>query len=505
MTQTPIHFAGFSDKSLSVPDTELYYRHFPTRYLTQYLEDYVDEHIYDGATLRSRIHLGMRVERVSKVDGVWVVHTVNGKCFTAGKLVDVNGLTSEPSVPNIPGRENFRGLQIHHKDFGQSDLLESSDIHSVVVLGGSKSAADVAYAAAKAGKKVQWIIRKSGTGPPWFVPVYGFGGMSSCSTDPLWTRLMSPLLDSVFAESGIVSRFLYRSWLGRFMFWRFWDAITFVLSYVTDYERANGRQNGFHNLRPDTAMFWSNESTSVDNKADFLDTIARKVHVFREDVTVIHEHSVELCNGLQLEVDALVYATGWKCDMSYFDRSLLAKLGLPMAEADLDDNYQQRWRTLDQQAEAKIDIEMPMLSRNEPHRKPNKQRTPMRLYKSMLPIEDRTIVLLGKTLIAHTFPVAEVTALWAVAALDGKIAFPSVEAMREEVALVVAWSRRRYPSRGWQAMWFPWDLIPFTDMLLKQMGLVSHRDRTWWSDLTTPTASRRLMGLVDEYKRKYGQ
>jgi hypothetical protein len=45
--------------------------------------------------------------------------------------------------------------------------------------------------------------------------------------------------------------------------------------------------------------------------------------------------------------------------------------------------------------------------------------------------------------------------------LDGKIAFPSDEAMREEIALVLAWSRRRYPSRGWQAMWFFLGLGPF--------------------------------------------
>ena len=505
MTQTPIHFAGFSDKPLTVPDAELYYRHFPAKYVTQYLNEHVDEHVYDGKTLQSRVQPGMRVERVSKVDGVWIARTVDGKRFAASKLVDAIGLTSEPSIPDIPGRETFRGLQIHHKEFGQSDLLNSSDIHNVVVLGGSKSEADVAYAAAKAGEKVQWIIRKAGTGPPWFVPVYGFGGMSSCSTDPLWTRLMTPLLASVFAESGIVSRFLHRSWLGRFLFWSFWDLVTFVLSYVTDYERADGRQNGFHNLKPDTAMFWSNESTSVDNKADFLDTIARNVQVFREDVVAIHEHSVELCNGLQVEADALVYATGWRWDMPYFDKSLLAGLGLSMQDRDLDEKYQQHWRTLDQQAEAKIDVQMPMLSRKEPYRKPDTQRTPMRLYKSMLPIEDETIVLLGKTVIAHTFPAAEVTALWAVAALDGKIAFPSVEEMRKEVALVVAWSRKRYPSRGWQAMWFPWDLIPFTDMLLKQLGLVSHRGETWWSDLTTPTSSGRLRGLIEEYKNKYGE
>lgn len=38
-------------------------------------------------------------------------------------------------------------------------------VQRFAVLGGAKSAADVAYASAKAGKKVHWIIRASGNGP----------------------------------------------------------------------------------------------------------------------------------------------------------------------------------------------------------------------------------------------------------------------------------------------------------------------------------------------------
>lgn len=506
MTQTPVDFAEFSDKPLNiVPKAELFYCHFPARHFTQYLQDYVSGHVYDGKTLRSRIQLRTRVDRVSKVDEVWCIHTVGGKQFASSKLVDATGLTSEPKIPEIPGRKKFCGIQTHHKNFGQSGLLNSSAVRNVVVLGGSKSAADVAYAAVKAGKRVHWVIRKSGTGPSWFVPVYGLGGMASCSTHALWTRLMAPLLASVFAEPTRVSRFLYRSFVGQWVFWKFWASVALAVSWLTDYARADGRENCFHNLKPDTGPFWANESTSVDNKPDFADTIAGNVHVWREDVLAVHENAVELSDGSQLDADAIVYATGWKCGMSYFDKSLLLKLGLPVAERELEGKDLQYWEKLDQEAEAKIDVEMPMLSRRGPYWKPNKQCTPLRLYKSVLPIEDHSVVLLGKTVIAHAFPAAEVEALWAVAALDGKILFPSIKAMRKEVALVVAWSRKRYPSRGWQAMWFPWDLVPFTDMLLKQLELSSHRGSTWWGDLTTPTSSHRLKGLVDEYKRRHGE
>jgi hypothetical protein len=91
------------------------------------------------------------------------------------------------------------------------------------------------------------------------------------------------------------------------------------------------------------------KARAFDKKADFSDTIARGVRVFREDVVAIHESSVELGSGLRLEADALVYATGWTCDLSYFETPLLAKLILPMAEAeeDLDEKSQRLWRTLD--------------------------------------------------------------------------------------------------------------------------------------------------------------
>ncbi len=42
-------------------------------------------------------------------------------------------------------------------------MLSSSDKY-ITVLGGAKSAAHMAYACAKAGKSVSWVIRSSGSG-----------------------------------------------------------------------------------------------------------------------------------------------------------------------------------------------------------------------------------------------------------------------------------------------------------------------------------------------------
>jgi hypothetical protein len=64
---------------------------------------------------------------------------------------------------------------MHHIDFGGSDVFTNGRLQHLVVLGGAKSAADIAYSAANAGKTVSWIIRKSGSGPAAFVNAKGIG------------------------------------------------------------------------------------------------------------------------------------------------------------------------------------------------------------------------------------------------------------------------------------------------------------------------------------------
>jgi len=70
------------------------------------------------------------------------------------KLIVASGLTSEPYMPTLPGKEKFDGPIIYQEAFGSSSILNSSDIKSICVLGGGKSSADMIYAAVTAGKKV---------------------------------------------------------------------------------------------------------------------------------------------------------------------------------------------------------------------------------------------------------------------------------------------------------------------------------------------------------------
>lgn len=267
-SQTPVGMAEFSDRPLPDPPTEEdYYGFFPAKYVTKYLEDYADDHVYAGRSLRDRIRFNSHIHAVRKKDGLWVVSALNEKgdgnrvfdwekngspCdFTAPKLMVATGLSSMPKMPDFPNRKAFNGLILHHKDFGQSSFLASSHVQHVCVIGGAKSAADVVYASAKAGKTVSWIVRKNGSGPSALAPAKGSGPYRNAN-ETLYTRMTSLMNPSLFVPEMWVTRFLHQSRIGRKLVAFLWAKIDAKNRRLADYGRPDGRVNGFEKLAPDT-------------------------------------------------------------------------------------------------------------------------------------------------------------------------------------------------------------------------------------------------------------
>ena len=166
---------SFSDVALEVPkDAPKLHDTFEAKYVTQYLENYVDGHVYNGASLRSRIRLNADVRSIEKIGSRWILQ-VDGAIplnIQSGKLAVASGLTSLPVLPKIPHSLDCTAPILHHRDFGvhsKAILAASSVYKNITVLGGGKSAADMVYGSIKAGKKVNWIVRKTGEGPGIFM------------------------------------------------------------------------------------------------------------------------------------------------------------------------------------------------------------------------------------------------------------------------------------------------------------------------------------------------
>lgn len=190
----------------------------------------------------------------------WTIRGVDQKSQTARtfvtpKVMIATGVTSEPNMPHLPGKEAFGVPIIHSEGFGQSAVLTSPDIQNVVVVGGGKSAADMVYACAKSGKSVSWIIRKSGTGPAAFIDIKGRGsGLLAYknAAEIGCTRIMTSLGPSAFTEPTWKSAFPHRNKIGRAIGEKVWQNADRDIRKEANYHGRDESRKGFENLETDT-------------------------------------------------------------------------------------------------------------------------------------------------------------------------------------------------------------------------------------------------------------
>ena len=262
-SQTGLRMTEYSDVPLRLPPKEeTYHDTFQAKHVTTYLESYIDSHVYAGQTIRDRMNFNFVVQSICRdeSDDRWTVRGIDqrsqiARTYLTSKVMVATGVTSEPNMPTLPGKEQFAGSVFHSEGFGQSAVLTSSDIQNIVVVGGGKSAADMVYACAKAGKAVSWVIRKSGTGPAAFIDVKGR------ATGPLayknaaeigCTRMMTTLGPSAFSEPNWKSALLHRSKIGRAFGEKIWRNADRDIRKEANYHGRAETGKGFQNLETDT-------------------------------------------------------------------------------------------------------------------------------------------------------------------------------------------------------------------------------------------------------------
>lgn len=231
---------------------------------------------------------------------------------------------------------------------------------------------------------------------------------------------------------------------------------------------------------------------------DFWDTIARNVQVHRSNVRQMIASAVVLDDGTEIPTDVLLCGTGWDARYPFISEEQANALGLPCDFHQQSPEQRRMWEELTARADEQILRDFPMLATPpEPGRRQGK-RTPARLWAGIASLSDPSIVFLGRVYLANSFRVAEVQAIWATAYLDGTIAQPQIDQARWEVAYMNAFSKWRYPAYGADGLFFFNDLLGYTDKLLRDVGLKSHR-RDWWTDWEAPCLASDLRDTKDEY------
>ncbi|CAN8106323.1 unnamed protein product [Discula destructiva] len=482
--------------------------HIPGATLHRYLTDFAKEF---GVLERMQFH--------SKVENVEALisdcsEIVGWKLMVAGaedtkrsikttKLILATGLTSTPNMPQYKGADKFERPLFHAKDFCRR-ASELQGVKNAVVVGGAKSAYDVAYALAQDGATVDLVIRPNGHGPVWIAPPF---------VTPLKRRL-----DTIFntraltwfspcpwgAEDGYsrIRNFLHGTRLGRFLVDSFWKVLQGDVLDAIRYES----HPELAKMKPWNSAFWIGSGLSILNYDTSLFDLVKqgKIRVHVDNIEQLEPGKVVLCSGDVLEAEGMVCSTGWKKEASIKFTGLEDYgLGLPEAVKETERNI------LNTKADNEVLTMFPRLKAQPQLQFEPKDAEPLRYYRFIVPstmLKARNLAFSGMVSTVSTAVCAATQAAWIVAFLDGKLdrVAESPDEVRQEIMLHTQWGKWRFPcGYGASLPDFVFESLPYVNMLMKDMGLNINRKKSLVKELLEPYAPLDFAGMWGEWVARH--
>lgn len=283
-----------------------------------------------------------------------------------------------------------------------------------------------------------------------------------------------------------------------------------------------------------SSAFWYATSLAILNyPTDFYDFIVSgQVNVYREDISHLSHHTVNLADGTTLDSSAGLVAGAnwsWKPNIDFLPTSIHSDLGISSTEYTSD--QQDFWADLDRRAQEEILEAIPRL-KTAPHRDdikvadPNALTTsngvsrtssadaarlqPFRLFRFLAPPGltaqgDRSIAFAGFTtnLLGHIRN--EIAGLWIYAYMNNKLSadiYPGVGQpdYHYNAALTNRYCKLRFPyGFGSRFPDFVFEQIPWFDVLLRDLGLEARRKGPWWREWFVPYGQSDYRGLTAEW------
>lgn len=485
--------------------------HIPGAVLHRYLTDFAEKF---GILERMQFH--SRVENVEALHSGgpesgpitgWRLTVATGpeegstrrRTVTTAKIILATGLTSTPNLPSYAGAETFGRPLFHAKDFcRRAGELEGA--RRAVVVGGAKSAYDVAYALARGGAAVDLVVRPDGHGPVWIAPRY---------VTPLRRRmdtLLSVRCLTWFSPCpwggedgyGGVRGLLHGTRVGRWVVDRFWAVLQGDVLGAIRYES----HPELAKLKPWNSAFWIGSGLSILNYDTPLFDLVKegKIRVHVDNIDHMEPGKVVLCSGEVLEADGVVCSTGWKKE-STIKFTGLGEVGLGLPEALVESDRIK----LNAKADADVLTMFPRLKDQPQLRFQPKETDPLRYYRFIVPstmLESKNLAFAGMVSTVSTAVCAAVQAAWISAFLDGKLdrIAETPEEVTQEIMLHTQWGKWRYPcGYGASLPDFVFEGLPYVNMLMRDMGINTHRKKSFFKELTEPYTPPDFAGILDEW------
>lgn len=277
----------------------------PAPEIFQYLKDVTDKY-----RLRRKIRFGVELTGATWDDTArrWHVHTKSGE-FEAQFLVSGVGGLHIPQVPTLPGIEKFKGQTWHSAQWNHEYDLRGK---KVAVVGTGASAIQFVPKIAPEVDELTLFQRT----PPWIMP-------KPDHAMPGWTK-------TAFRRIPGVQR-LYRNALYWFLEVRavgFNGHPAIMKAGEVIAKRHIGKAIKDPKLRKKVTPDYTMGCKRVLISNDYYPAINRSnVDVNTEGVREVKAHSVVDGNGIEHEVDAIIYGTGFHVTDAFDDLEIIGRDG----------------------------------------------------------------------------------------------------------------------------------------------------------------------------------
>ena len=354
----------------------------------EYLHDYAIKH-----DLMKNYRLNCNILKMTKTmfgKGGWVL-TIESNGKTTSEffqfVVVCTGQFSDKKMVSFPGEDRFKrkgGMIMHSSEYTNSSIIKGKKI---VVLGGSKSATDIAVNAMKNGALSTTMVYRKNV---WRAP-YKIGGIN-----------FKHLLYMRMQENQ------FNSWDKR-LSTKFLSTVTapFVWANFRALETLLNAQLGLDKLGmlPDTKIEDdANCSLAIATPGFFEALKEEKLKAVKSSFGHYDDGKVVLENGDEIDADVVILATGWH-------------LGVPFLQREYQDKL--------------IDEEDGLY----------------RLYRLSVNPDIPDMGFVGFNSSFCTVLSAEMIANWLVRYADNQLAvMPSVEEMNENIEMMMDWKRNERPA-----------------------------------------------------------
>jgi dimethylaniline monooxygenase (N-oxide forming) len=283
------------------------YPEFPTsEQMYAYLAGYAERHGVAG-----HIRFGTEVVRIARrPDGQagWRVEDPAGTAHDFDFVIVCNGMFSIPSIPLLPGRDEFEragGVVLHSSQLRDTATLEG---RNAIVVGFGKSALDMAEVARSHARSAAIVCRHV----HWKFPRRLFGRTN------ILRFVLSRFTEVWFPNphGGRAQHFLHR-WLKPMV-----DAYWWVS------ERVIARQAGFRGKRlyPDMSLRQASVCIGLAPADGFKSLREGQVGLLRGSLKRFQAGAVTLDSGKVVPADAVIFATGFRQECPFLGQAEKAAL-----------------------------------------------------------------------------------------------------------------------------------------------------------------------------------